>query len=377
VKFFTQLEPDLGELEPAYRKHFLITDVQNLTMVGWIYVAVMFVYVPIDFKSYGLDFAFWSLTMARVVVIVIGLWLINALNNTHSVKHFDRLLLLGSLFSCAFSLWVHFVRGNTNNYNLSITVILVMMSYILLPMPLSWRFWTAIPFSVLESLLWLLLTKTDVLETFRNNLFGIILANVTGLVVSIRFYTLRREQYKAQLEEQQARLKIERLATTDELTEVFNRRKWLEEANRSLARFLRSGQCFSVLYLDVDHFKLINDTHGHVNGDLVLKQFAQVVKQQVRELDVLGRFGGEEFVVLLPETQLELAKGIAGRIRASVEALNLELGAVKTQLTVSIGVTEVSLEDSKIEDVLHRADVALYQAKTLGRNRVALESPHK
>jgi diguanylate cyclase len=368
VKFLSRLEPDLGALEPSYRRHFLNADVQQLTTIGWLYVLTMLAYLAIDFGLYGWTSNFWWLLAARGLVIVMMLWLLQRLRQRISVERFDVLLLLASLVSFGLGLVVHQVRATSTDYNFAVTVMLIMINYLVLPIPVVWRVVTSVAFSLLETglTLWLQGTSTE----FRNALVALLLANLIGIVVSVRLYTFRRNQYKAQIEEQQARLEIERLATTDVLTGVFNRRKWLEEANRTLARFLRSGQRFSVLYLDIDHFKRLNDTHGHAAGDLVLKHFAQVVAGQIRELDVLGRFGGEEFVVLLPETPLEPAKSIAGRIRAITEASSLELGTEKLRLTVSIGVTEVALEDSKIEDVLHRADVGLYQAKTLGRNRV-------
>jgi diguanylate cyclase (GGDEF)-like protein len=125
-----------------------------------------------------------------------------------------------------------------------------------------------------------------------------------------------------------------------------------------------------VLYLDIDHFKRLNDTHGHAVGDVVLKHFAHLVTNNIRELDVLGRFGGEEFVVLLPDTSLENAKIIAERIRGFTENSSLKTESTPLALSVSIGVAEVALKDGKIEEVLHRADQALYRAKALGRNRV-------
>jgi diguanylate cyclase len=392
--FFARLEPTLGELESAYRQHFLKTDVQQLASVGWIYVAAMCLYVPIDFGLYGFTTPFWILTMARVLVIFGGLYLVKVLKQVTAIERFDRLLLLGCIATFSLSLLVHLLRGNTANYNLSVTVLLIVINYLLVPIPFVWRFLTSVIFALLESMVFLLLSNGDVAAEIRNNLVALVLANVLGVVVSARLYTFRRNQYKAQRDEHQARLEIERLATTDALTGVYNRRKWLEEANRILARFLRSGQRFSVLYLDIDHFKRLNDTHGHATGDVVLKHFAELVSKQVRELDVLGRFGGEEFVVLLPETTLENAKTIAQRIRATTEATAIRMpeatairmpeatsiGAANDTLlhiTVSLGLAEVSLEDSKIEDVLQRADEALYQAKALGRNRVALESPRK
>jgi diguanylate cyclase len=368
VKLLSRLEPDLGELEPAYRAHFLSADVQQLMTIGWLYVLTMLAYLAIDFGLYGWTSNFWLLLAARGLVVVLMLWLMWRLRASISVERFDGLLLLASLISFALGLVVHDVRATSSDYNFAVTVMLIMINYLVLPIPVVWRILTSVGFSLLEAglTLWLSGAGTE----FRNSLVALLLANLIGIVVSVRLYTFRRNQYKAQREEQQARQEIERLATTDALTGVFNRRKWLEEANRVLARYSRNKQGFSVLYLDIDHFKRLNDTHGHAVGDVVLKHFAQLVTSHIRELDVLGRFGGEEFVVLLPDTRLENAKTIAERIRAFTESSSLETEGTLLRLSVSIGVAEITLEDGKIEEILHRADQALYRAKALGRNRV-------
>jgi diguanylate cyclase len=374
VKFLSQLEPNLGALEPAYRQHFLPADVQQLMTIGRLYVLTMLAYLAIDFGLYGWTGKFWLLFVARVLVIVQMLWLMQRLKQRISVERFDALLLLASLVSFALGLLVHYVRATSSDYNFAVTVMLIVINYLVLPIPFVWRILTSVAFSLLEAglTLWLKGASTE----FYNALVALGLANLTGIVVSVRLYTFRRNQYKAQVEEQHARREIERLATTDALTGISNRRKWLEEATRVLARFLRTRQVFSVLYLDIDHFKKLNDTHGHAVGDVVLKHFAELVASHIRDLDLLGRFGGEEFVVLLPETNLENAKIIAGRIRAFTETSSLETQGKRLRLSVSIGVAEVALEDGNIEEVLHRADKALYKAKALGRNRVeALNAP--
>lgn len=168
------------------------------------------------------------------------------------------------------------------------------------------------------------------------------------------------------------RLKEElaRQATTDELTGTRNRRSLLETARREFARAARYGHPLSVLMLDIDHFKRINDSHGHDVGDQVLKAVADAFRRELRESDVLGRLGGEEFGVILPNTGDEGAAAVAERLRARIDAMRLS-GDWGGDITpkVSVGVA-CAQGVSRIEDVIKRADQALYAAKAAGRNRV-------
>jgi diguanylate cyclase (GGDEF)-like protein len=159
---------------------------------------------------------------------------------------------------------------------------------------------------------------------------------------------------------------LEHLATHDSLTGALNRRALIEACALELARCRRNQQVMSVLLLDLDHFKAINDTHGHLVGDRVLVDFTERVRALLRLPDRLGRFGGEEFVVLLPETQLDKARLVAERIRADIEQADDEL----PRRTVSIGVTVSFPDDPDLDGLLTRADAALYRAKDGGRNRV-------
>ena len=160
-----------------------------------------------------------------------------------------------------------------------------------------------------------------------------------------------------------------RLATTDPLTGVFNRRTFIELAGRELARSRRDVAPLSLMILDLDHFKQVNDTYGHLVGDEVLVAFANLVKECARRGDLVVRYGGEEFCVLLPATPLAAALALAERIRAATAAAALASQPIK--VTVSIGVTAYSGPiDATLELLLARADEALYRAKHEGRNRV-------
>lgn len=161
------------------------------------------------------------------------------------------------------------------------------------------------------------------------------------------------------------RLEFEHLATHDSLTDAFTRRHMAEACRLEMERSRRSGRPMSLLALDLDHFKSINDRFGHQVGDRALITFVGTVRGLLRQADQLGRFGGEEFVVLLPETPTEQATAIAERIRAAVQHAPTE-----PRCTVSIGVASLQARDHDTDTLLARADAAMYRAKELGRNRV-------
>ena len=160
-------------------------------------------------------------------------------------------------------------------------------------------------------------------------------------------------------------------AMFDVLTDLVNRRAFMELAEREMARTRRSGTAFALLMLDIDHFKRVNDSFGHQAGDCVLVDFADRAQRCVRTGDVFGRYGGEEFVALLPGSTLNNAIAIAERIRAATESESL--GQVAAIVTVSIGVVEcTNVDHVSLDAVIALSDKALYEAKRLGRNRVVV-----
>lgn len=165
---------------------------------------------------------------------------------------------------------------------------------------------------------------------------------------------------------------LEQQANTDCLTGCANRRFFLEKAEQEILRIRRYGGDLSIMALDLDHFKAINDEYGHHAGDLTLKKLVEICRSQLRDVDVVGRFGGEEFVVMLPETSLSLALDVARRLVRVVEATLVVLPTERSPLhfTTSIGVASLSDPSMPLEVLLQRADQALYQAKHEGRNRV-------
>ncbi len=168
--------------------------------------------------------------------------------------------------------------------------------------------------------------------------------------------------------------RLQRMATHDDLTSIPNRRFILDHLDLALMRYRRKGQALSVMLLDLDHFKRINDTYGHKAGDGVLRRFAEVVEAQRREIDLFGRLGGEEFLLILEDADAGEASGVAERIRHAIEETLFDLGDGRIgRFTVSIGVATAEKRDRRVGDLLERADRALYAAKDAGRNRVCVK----
>ena len=162
---------------------------------------------------------------------------------------------------------------------------------------------------------------------------------------------------------------LRRLASTDPLTGIYNRRSFIDQAKALIAHSHPHHWPIAVLMLDIDYFKQVNDQHGHNSGDRVLQQFVQSCTSMLREGDLFGRLGGEEFAVLLVKTSLETAQVVAEKLRQGVETTPMSVDTGSIQVTSSVGVAAVHWNDT-IESSLKRADIALYQAKTNGRNQV-------
>ena len=165
--------------------------------------------------------------------------------------------------------------------------------------------------------------------------------------------------------------KLEELVITDELTQLYNSRHFYKQLDMEVYRSKRHNHPLSLLFLDVDHFKKYNDAYGHLQGDKVLISLSRIIKSCLRTMDSAYRYGGEEFTVILPETEGKEAVIVAARIRASMEAEKFTPGSGKiVNVTISIGVTEYC-PDERISNFVQRADKAMYMAKQKGRNKVA------
>ncbi len=220
--------------------------------------------------------------------------------------------------------------------------------------------------------LWVYYVSLDVLMWFvsplqpisSNALLGVHIFNLTVVFCMFSYLALF---YVVTVT--RAHKSLARMATTDSLTGLFNRRHMIELAEKILARHHRRPSNLTLMLMDIDHFKQVNDLYGHDAGDRVLEAVSQLFKCSMREQDFIGRWGGEEFLVILPDTDFSHATDSAERTRKAVQALEIYSNGQKVSVTLSIGITQYRAEEA-LSDAIARADYALYEGKSAGRNRV-------
>ena len=201
--------------------------------------------------------------------------------------------------------------------------------------------------------------------TLQGALIGLVISSVLASV-----HVKKIAEFEAILLNKNRELEV--LATVDGLTGVMNKRMFNEMTNKYIEAAHRTGHPLSMLYLDLDHFKKVNDQHGHQVGDIMLIKFTDVVGKCLRKSDLLGRIGGEEFGVVLFETSLEDAVEVAEKIRCKVHDSTYQYDEKLVEVSTSIGVSQMESKTDSMEDIQQRADKALYKAKEMGRNRVEI-----
>jgi len=214
----------------------------------------------------------------------------------------------------------------------------------------------------------IIIPATELMSQMRTNRTQIIIDAVITIGILLAILYFFAWKLVARLDEAQKRLK--HLAVTDELTGLKNRRYIMERLESEYQRAVRMETPLSLVLIDIDHFKNVNDTHGHAFGDVVLKAVSREMRESLRTYDLLGRIGGEEFLIASPGSTRDEATALAERIRNRIREKQISGGAITISVTVSAGVTALVGQDEKTDTLLARVDEALYRAKEDGRNRV-------
>ncbi len=232
-------------------------------------------------------------------------------------------------------------------------------------------FATILGFSVLSILFSCLVTS--VIITLLGSRMDVVGLSVSILVPAIVAPLFSYIHLSMALELENLREEVRILAITDSLTQAYNRTYLVGITRREIEIARRSAQPLSLILMDVDDFKMINDTNGHLCGDEYLKKLCATCQKVIRAHDIFARYGGEEFIVLLPGLDSEDAQACAERIRDTVAHMQVECHQKTIQTTISLGVTTLSGKDYDLEDLFHKADQALYRAKGSGKNRVCVD----
>ncbi|MFK5894294.1 MAG: sensor domain-containing diguanylate cyclase [Pseudomonadota bacterium] len=237
-----------------------------------------------------------------------------------------------------------------------------------IPLPKSYKaddyYWKLI--SVIDNSAFHAIYKEKVIHFL--SLF-IVLATIAA-ILSAFFVKLARHDYLTSLE-------LKKLASTDFLTGAFTRREFFAIAKKEFSRVKRYHRNLSIIMIDADHFKKINDNYGHVGGDNALKKLAEIVKESIRKQDSFARFGGEEFIILMPEENTFGAVELAERIRKRVEEIKISINGKAFNFTVSMGIAGYDSGDINFDNLLQRSDKALYSAKNQGRNTIVVDNKNE
>ena len=320
--------------------------------------------------------AAWPLGLSALVCGLVFVGVIRSGLNLVLQQRFGcdpSLTQVQSLVGLLGAVWVYLVTGPVRGAALGLTVLVVVFAMFRL------RPRQALGLAVLALLLlgvssrWLSLTDPfhypPPVETLHLAYTTAVLAGVALLAMRVTFLRDLLTQQRAELT--QALARISQLATRDELTGLPNRRAMLEHLATETARQARLKRPLAVALIDLDHFKLINDVHGHAGGDQVLRGFAHRVESELRGADMMARWGGEEFLLMLPDTSIEAAQQCLERLRERLRLSPFDEVTPGLRLTFSAGVTGC-LGQGDIESAIERADQAMYRAKRAGRDRVAV-----
>lgn len=362
-------EYPLGELETGYRRHYLHQDITQTITIGSIWLLPGFLFIITDYFTHAGQSLFQELLTIRLFVLVILTLSLVLLRWIKTPQLFDYLVFscCSILLACVFQ--INQLQPQIHIHTAGLDYLLLFSIYILIPNRLCFRILPCIAFTCANIFAHYSQVAVLTLPILAIIIVSLVLSNVLGIWASVRFYSHRRQQFEAQTRSMELRKDLIQNALVDQLTGVANRRHFFQAAEEEFGRFSRYGRTFSLLMLDLDHFKGVNDQFGHPVGDKVLKAVADAILLHKRDSDLFGRLGGEEFALLLPETNLSGATEIAVRIRRACHTLGVP-GHMDIRITVSIGVTQVRSADTSFDDVLSRVDETLYRAKNNGRDRV-------
>lgn len=338
-----------------------------------------------DYNYLGLSTEFYLLITLRIVVASSCLLLAHAISTFTGSLLNPRLLNIAPMIIATGVILIVPLRPDSLPTQLTAAVITVLAFHLFIPNMLPGTLLPSLYLSVgflLSAWFWAGLPLVGV------TIFSLLLvmANLTGLVTSLRLARLQREQFALLAEERDTNRRLMReihhrelletrlrlMAQKDDLTGLDNRRHFMETAAQALQAARDRDQPFSICMLDVDYFKRINDTWGHDRGDEVLRKVAQACLEVLRPGDLIGRFGGEEFIAALPGVDTDHAYPIAERLRQRIAALAPErdLGVPDLIVSITVGIAETHPDDPNLEAAISRADKALYHGKRNGRNQV-------
>ncbi len=372
------------QTEAAFRNHVEPETAKHLKIALGIWAFLMLLFALLDYQDLGISTGFYILTGMRLLqaVMLVGLILLLARRPDLATSGWPVTVVAILGFPIMFVIF--FIRPDIAAWNVGVICILLISIYVFIP--------NRLVFNNLIAIFGLVGTQVSlgIRGSEPGTLIGLVvvmsLPIITGYVASRRLQMVRRQEYalleqvhntNQELSEEIERRKaleveLQRQATTDPLTGLSNRRQYEMLFRRERERCARQGGAMVLGIADLDHFKQINDIHGHDLGDQALKHVAKIFLESLRHSDVLGRFGGEEFILLLPDTHINQAQVVVERLREQLSITPLVADSLSIPMTATFAITPVKVDDDNIEDIIRRADKGLYHGKKDGRNRVVV-----
>lgn len=370
-------------VEQAYRSHAEDRSARHLRLALLVIAGFVLVFSFSDYLDLGLSAQFFALAMARGIVAMAAITVFLMLARRPELSRSGYAATLVECVGFTAMIVVVAARPESNMTHAVGAVLGTFAIYQFIP--------NRVPLIVLAGAYFaigflLAMGVYNPLGSAPLTRLGLmlLLVNAVGYVAALGIGSLRREQFALLVEERMANQRLQTevaqrrrleqqlklLATTDSLTGLCTRRHFLELANRELQSAKRSGKPMTLCMLDLDHFKRVNDEHGHLVGDAALVAVAEACRGALRTVDVIGRFGGEEFTILLPGGGPECARTVAERLRRCIKELEIAAPKGVLRLTATIGLAQCALDDDDVERALSQADEALYQGKREGRDCV-------
>jgi diguanylate cyclase (GGDEF)-like protein len=381
---FVRLTPD--DLEERFRHEHLSRDKTQITIVMAITLFLLLGFIAMDLHWIQQDNALTITIVSRCVTSVASLVAIWLVNRTSSIKSFDRIIFGWILIDILHLLIVNAVRPTDYLSVVAWDLLSIFGIYFFAPFPYHYQLMSAFLLTGSSIAIWVItrIPLTGGYETLAV-LGAYVISNIYGVFLSRQRNKSRRNQFMLLLQEaelradlsdraielEDAKEQLEHLVMTDSLTGINNRRFFMQLISEEVERSKRYRHPFSLLALDIDNFKEINDTYGHDIGDEVLRLFAQQCHTSLRATDKLARLGGDEFIALLVQTDQNEARVIAERLRESIEEMDVQVKTEAINISVSVGITSSEDGLTTVEELLRGVDTALYKAKNRGRNQVA------
>ena len=371
------------DMEASFQNHVQTILTRQLRTALMVWGVLLMLFAIPDYIALGLTRSFYYLLGYRIAMLMVLLTFTFIITPATSIFRISYPVMWFIIVYVSGFMLFFIYRPDAVYLVIGVLMIQLLALLVFIPIRFIMAFYAAV-----YAVICILLTRFVLGTTMENMiaLFIILLLPVgVGALTANRLGMMHRREFalwamtqkiNRQLENEiERRIKLEtvlkELAATDPLTGLYNRREYDMLFQHEIERAKRMNTPLSVGIIDLDHFKKINDTYGHSAGDEVLKQTAVLFRENLRSMDIIGRWGGEEFIILLPGIAIDQANLTGNRLLQALESTNIDAGTVSIKITATIGITQL-LRDDNMDKVIRRADDALYKGKGAGRNRVEI-----